>query len=421
VAYGYLALAGYLQGWLYQDLPRALGHSSAPVWWPIPLVTLAGVLTGLAIRFLPGRGGHSPAEGFHAGGRAPTAAELPGIGLAALAGLGLGAVIGPEAPLISLGGGLAVVAARLFHRQSGASAADTRDSDTDNDNDNRANAMVAAAGSFAAISALLGSPLLGAFLLMEAVGLGGATLGAVLVPGLLASGLGALIFVGLGAWTGLGTLSLSVTGQQDVPPPTVAQFGWAVVIGLLAAALGTLIRRTSRRIESLVAGPVLIATPLAGLTVGALATLFQTVTGADGTLVLFSGQDGLEPLLHEQPPLSTWVLLALVAAKGCAYMICLGAFRGGPIFPAMFLGVAGGLALSALPGLPSFSAAAMGLAALAAVMLRLPMTAVLLSTLLLPSDGLRLMPLVIVAVVSAYVASAALDATPRPRVRRKPA
>jgi hypothetical protein len=33
--------------------------------------------------------------------------------------------------------------------------------------------MVAAAGSFAAISALLGSPILGAFLLMEASGLAG--------------------------------------------------------------------------------------------------------------------------------------------------------------------------------------------------------------------------------------------------------
>ena len=77
--------------------------------------------------------------------------------------------------------------------------------------------MMAAAGSFAAIGALLGSPLTGAFLLMEASGLGGATLGLVLVPGLLAAGVGSLVFIGLDAWTGLGTFSLSLPGS---PPPS---------------------------------------------------------------------------------------------------------------------------------------------------------------------------------------------------------
>ena len=48
-------------------------------------------------------------------------------------------------------------------------------------------------------------------------------------------------------------------------------------------------------------------------------------------------------------------------------------------------------------------AAAMGIGALCAVMLRLPLTSVLLATLLLLSDGLEMMPLVIVAVVVAYV------------------
>ncbi len=63
----------------------------------------------------------------------------------------------------------------------------------------QATAVVAAAGSFAAISTLLGSPIVGAFLLMEASGLGGPMLGVVLLPGLLASGVGALMFVGLDA------------------------------------------------------------------------------------------------------------------------------------------------------------------------------------------------------------------------------
>ena len=40
---------------------------------------------------------------------------------------------------------------------------------------------------------------------MEASGLGGAMLELVLVPGLLAAGIGSLVFIGLDAWTGLGT------------------------------------------------------------------------------------------------------------------------------------------------------------------------------------------------------------------------
>ena len=66
--------------------------------------------------------------------------------------------------------------------------------------------IMASAGSFAAISTLLGSPMLGAFLIMEAAGIGGATLSLVALPGLLASGIGALVFVGLDNWTGLGQL-----------------------------------------------------------------------------------------------------------------------------------------------------------------------------------------------------------------------
>jgi hypothetical protein len=56
---------------------------------------------------------------------------------------------------------------------------------------------MASAGSFAAISTLLGSPVLGAFLIMEVAGIGGAALSLVALPGLLASGIGALVFVGL--------------------------------------------------------------------------------------------------------------------------------------------------------------------------------------------------------------------------------
>ena len=84
--------------------------------------------------------------------------------------------------------------------------------------------------------------------------------------------------------------------------------------------------------------------------------------------------------------------------EGIAYAISLSSFRGGPTFPGMFIGAAGGIALSHLPGLPMVAGAAIGLGAMTAGMLQLPMTAVLLTTLFFGTDGIKVIPLVIVAV-----------------------
>lgn len=385
-AFGFLALVHELQSLTYEDLPRALGFDGTPPWWPVPLLALAGLLTGLAVHRLPGTGGHEPAEGFVNTG-APTAAELPGVALAALASLGLGAVLGPEAPLIALGGGLAVYAVRLLKPGIAPNAS----------------AMVAAAGSFAAVSALLGSPLLGAFLLMEASGLAGMMLGLVLVPGLLASGIGSLIFIGLGTWTGLGTYSLALPHVPHAPQPTPAEFGWAVALGAAAALAGTGIKKLSSSLQERVEQRRVVATAVMGLTVGALAFLYAQSTGRNASEVLYSGQDALGGLLAEDATYAVGSLLVLIVCKTLAYSASLSAFRGGPIFPSMFLGAAGGLALSHLPGLNATSGFAMGIGAMCVAMLRLPMTSVLLATLLLGAEGTTVMPLVIVSVVVSYV------------------
>src|SRR6266700_2225037 len=141
-AYFFLALVSKLQEWIFTDLPKGLGFHAEPLWWPVPPLLLAGLLVAVAIRYLPGKGGHSPADGFKAGAGPPSPIELPGILLAALATLSLGVVLGPEAPMIALGGGLGVLAVRLVRRDAPPRTA----------------TVVAAAGSFAAISTLLGSP-----------------------------------------------------------------------------------------------------------------------------------------------------------------------------------------------------------------------------------------------------------------------
>ncbi len=402
-AWGFLALTTKMQGWVFTDLPKAVGFQGEPPWWPLLPLAVAGILVGLTIRYLPGRGGHSPADGFKAGEGAPGPAELPGVVLAALATLSLGVVLGPEAPLIALGGGLGVIAVRLAKKDAPP----------------RVTAMMAAAGSFAAVSALLGSPLLGAFLLMEASGLGGATLELVLVPGLLAAGIGSLTFIGLGSLTGLGTFSLSIPNLPHLGHPTGAEFGYAIGIGLAAALLGSGIRRLGLALRSRVESRLLLlALPVAGLVIAALAILFAEVTHHGSGEVLFSGENALGPLITNGAAWSVGALLLLLVCKGLAYGLSLSGFRGGPTFPAMFLGAAGGMALSHLPGLPLVAGAAMGIGAMSAVMLRLPLTSVLLATLLLSSDGLVVMPLAIVAVVVSYVASARLSPEPAPAGQR---
>ena len=388
-AYFFLQLSAHLQRWVFTDLPSGLGFDGEPRWWPAPVLLVAGVLVGLIVRFLPGAGGESPAAGFHPHG-APSPVDLPSIALAALATLGLGAVLGPEGPLIALGGGLAAWAVRLAKRDAPAQAI----------------AVVGAAGSFAAVSTLLGSPLLGAFLLMEVSGVGGTMASVVLVPGLLAAGVGSLIFVGLDSLTGLGPISLAIPNLPGFARPDIAQFGCALVIGELAAFFGSGIRRLALALRPRVERRVLVATPLAGLVVGGLAIVYAVGTGRGSSEVLFSGQDALGPLLTHSADYTAGTLVVLLVCKGLAYGVSLGGFRGGPIFPAMFLGAAGGMALSHLPGLPVVPAAAMGIGAMCVTMLRLPMTSVLLATLLLLSDGLAVTPLVIVAVVVAFVVSA---------------
>jgi len=388
-AYGFLALVTKTQGWIFADLPRALGFHAEPLWWPVPPLVLAGLLVGLAIRCLPGTGGHSPADGFKAGAGAPPPAELPGVILAAFATLSLGVVLGPEAPLIALGGGLAFLAVRLVKR----------------DAPSRAGTMVAAAGSFAAISTLLGSPLLGAFLLMEASGIAGATLELVLLPGLLAAGVGSLIFLGLNAWTGLGTFSLAIPHLPHFSTPDIAEFGWALVIGVAAALAGSVIRRGALLTRPHIERRMVLLTPLVGLAIAGLAIGYAAVTGKGSSEVLFSGQDALGPFVGHSAQYAVGALLLLVVCKGIAYALSLSSFRGGPIFPAMFVGAAGAMALSHLPGLPLVPALGMGIGAMSATMLRLPMTSVLLPALLLAPDALAVTPLVIVAVVVAYVTS----------------
>jgi H+/Cl- antiporter ClcA len=389
LTYGFLKLVDAVQVWLFQTLPSDLGFGQTPGWWPLPVLVIGGLATAALIQYLPGQGGHEPCAGLAATGH-PAANALPGIALAGFVTLACGAVLGPEAPLIALGAGLSAAAMRYTKQASPQQAI----------------AIVGAAGSFAAISTLLGSPILGAFLLMEAAGLAGPVLGIVLVPGLLAAGIGSLVFIGLDNLAGWGTFSLAVPNIPAFDTVTGYELLWGIAIGVLAAAAGTTIRVGAIRLQPAVARRRIVLTGLSAAGVAVAAIAFQQMTGKGADQVLFSGENALAPLIQGADTWTAGALAALVVCKSAAYTLSLSGFRGGPTFPAMFIGAAGGTALSHLPGLPPIAGAAMGIGAMSVTMLGLPLTSVLLTALFLQTDRVTLMPLIIVAVVVAYITSA---------------
>jgi chloride channel protein, CIC family len=398
-AWGFLDLLHQMQGWVYDDLPDALGFDSRPTWWPLPILALAGVLAAAAIVRLPGVGGHIPAEGLNA---SPThAVELPGVILAALASVGLGVVLGPEAPLIALGGGLGYLVLGALRRDAPPQLAD----------------LIASSGTFAAVSFLFGSPLIAAVLLIEAAGIGGARLRLVLIPGLLAAGIGSLVSIGLGSWTGVDTSSISIDPipLADFPRPDVADFLWTLPLSA-AIAFGTvLIFAIGRRVMPLAERREFLVLPAIGLIVGGLAILFAEVGDTGGIDdVLFSGQDSLDPLVAHAADYSVGTLALLIGCKGLAYGLCLGSFRGGPVFPALFLGAAAGVMASHLPGMELTPGVAVGLTAATAAALRLPLAAVVLGVVLTEQAGFGVDPLIIVAAATAYLTAEAIRPAPIP-------
>ena len=313
----FLELVHWIQQEVYKSLPSGLGLHPVPWWWPLPVLAVAGVLAAVAIVRLPGHGGHIPYEGIKTGTAKP--AELPGILLAALATLGLGLVLGPEAPLIALGGGLAILTVRLARK----------------DIPDQARVVLAASAAFAAIATVFGSPVIGAIILIEAAGLGGPILPLILLPGLMSAGIGSVIFIGMGHWTGLSSsaYALSPFSLPAFSTLTVADFGWAIALAFTAALVTIVIIEGARMSAHIVAQRPWLLLPAAALAVGGLAIAFSQITHQPADTVLFSGQDAFSSddqtrpdrgLVHPGVP-------ALVQGRGLEYLA--GQLPGRPNLP----------------------------------------------------------------------------------------
>ena len=396
-AWCFLELVNQIQRGVFVHLPSDFGyHSGELPWWSLPVLAIAGVIVAFAIVRLPGRGGHIPANGLVTSGGPTMPIELPGIALAAIATIGLGIVLGPEAPLIALGSGLAVATTRLARREVPPQVL----------------TVIAASGSFAAMSFLFGSPLIAAVIMIEATGLGGPKLKLVLIPGLLAAGIGSLVSLGMGSWTGLSTsaYALSSLSLPAFPRPDIANFGWTIALAFAIALVTLVVIRGGRDTERVATSRPFLALPAIGLIVAGLAILFQQTTGKGFGEVLFSGQSGLPGLVGSASAWSLSALALLIVFKGLAYSLSLGSFRGGPTFPAMFLGAAAGIMAAHLPGFSITPAVAVGIAAGFVAVLKLPLSAVVTASFLTAKAGAGAEPLIIVGVVVAYLVAVRLPA-----------
>ncbi|MFD9390516.1 chloride channel protein [Streptomyces sp. NPDC060000] len=390
-AFWFLVLLHELENLLWVDWPHHLGWADPPWWWPLPQALVSGVLVALVVLWFPGRGGHIPAAGLHPGGTSKAA--LPGVVIAALASLPLGAVLGPEAPMIALGGGLALLFRDLV--RAPATEAGT--------------ALLGAAGAAAAISAIFGSPLVAAVLLMEVAGVGGTQLFAVMLPALLASGIGAIVFTGFGHWTGLQTGSLDI----GLPAPPLLDTGDVVWSLLMAVFIGAVIHWVivgGRLAAGFVAAHPLRNTVLCALAAAGCAALYAVVTGRSPSDVSLSGQATLAQLAADPHAWPVGSLVGVLVFKALAYALCLGSLRGGLVFPSLFLGGALGVLLAPLPGLGVVPGMAAGMAAASAAALRLPVSCVVLVVLVVGHPGS--VPVIVLAAVVSFVTTELLPQGP---------
>lgn len=353
---------------LWEWLPERLDVGDVTGWWAPVVLTVAGVVVGLIVHFAPGHGGHDPASSGLLEDPMPMHA-LPGLLAAAVVALAAGVSLGPEAPL--LGTSSAVLA--WFAARRGLPAQGP-----------------VALGMAGLLGAMFGAPVGAAFAFAEMVPMAGRQLYDRLVPLFVASTAGA-------------TTLVLIAGRPQFAAPfpemrhlIAGDLVSATLIGALGAAVGLAIGWLIRTLH-----PLLVSVPtVARLAVGGAA--LGGIVVIAGERVLFSGQREIGPLIADAAQLGNGELVLITVGKMLSLVIavCVG-FRGGRIFPAVFVGVSLGTLVHAVaPSVPLALAAGAATVGVVIAMIRLWLITVLMVAMIV---GLPLLPVLGVALVVSHL------------------
>ncbi|MDN4478601.1 ion channel protein [Demequina sp. SYSU T00039] len=330
ILFGADELALLLEHWWWETLPHLLGVEEDARWWIVVVLTITGALVGLVLWKAPGHGGHDTAAVELIAPPLPLRA-LPGVLAALVLGLAGGVSLGPEGPIIMIGAALAVLAYRWLAPAVPVTAV----------------LVIAAAGM---LGAMLGTPVAAALALTGALGgVKGGHLWDRLFAPLVAAGAGAAMYHLLGgvSWD-MGLPAYEPAWVDLLTASVVAVV--AALAGVGAAALFTPAWRLSRRLGH----------PMVYATVGGLLLGLLGVVG--GHITLFKGAAETAEILADRDQYGVGALILIIVVKLVAVVVAgASGFRGGRIFPALFVGVVVGLLGHALiPGLPLAMAVAAG-------------------------------------------------------------
>jgi H+/Cl- antiporter ClcA len=309
-----MKIASVLQTLLWSTLPGQLGVDVSSPAWIILMLTLTGLAVGLVIRFSPGHAGPDPALEPLIGAPVNPMA-LPGLILALVIGLAGGVSLGPEHPIMAVNIALAVyLGARILPR---VGALDWT--------------ILASAGT---IGALFGTPVAAALIFSQTLSSDNdVPLWDRLFAPLMAAAAGAL------------TTSLFFQPHFSLPIPhyghmQLADIFSGAIVAAIAIALGMVAVWCLPRLHLLVhklKHPVLIL-GVGGFLLGILGAI-------GGPITLFKGLDEMQQMAFSQMfSVSDYFLFAVVKLAAVVVAAACG-FRGGRIFPAVFIAVALGLML----------------------------------------------------------------------------
>lgn len=329
-----MKIASVLQNLLWQRLPGTLGIAQDSPLWIIGVLTLTGIAVGLVIRFSQGHAGPDPACEPLIGAPVPPSA-LPGLIVALILGLAGGVSLGPEHPIMTVNIALAVaIGARLLPRV------------------NRMEwTILASAGT---IGALFGTPVAAALILSQTLnGSSEVPLWDRLFAPLMAAAVGALT-------TGLFfhphfSLPIAHYGQMEM-----TDILSGAIVAAIAIAAGMVAVWCLPRLHAMMhqmKNPVLVL-GIGGFILGILGVI-------GGPVSLFKGLDEMQQMVANQAfSTSDYFLLAVIKLAALVVAAASG-FRGGRIFPAVFVGVALGLMLHehvpAVPAAITVSCAILGI------------------------------------------------------------